>query len=249
MQERIDTYPRNATDDEQERTRERARSRFGGLDVPASMCGMLVAVGMLVLLAGIVSAAIGTIAFQDGVTVAEGQDVTLAGLIGGGIVLFLSFLIGGWAAGRMSRYSGALNGLMTAVWFLLIAVILAALGAWVSSELNLFDDLQVASARLPDWFNQDTMTLGATISAVAFVIAMLIGGLLGGLWGERLHRRADRVLTEAQRGETVTRTVYVPESEATERPTVVHHDDDLDDDHLGTDGDERTTVVHEDDRG
>ena len=40
-----------------------AKDRFGGIDVPASLTGMLVAFAMLLILAGLASAAFGAIAF------------------------------------------------------------------------------------------------------------------------------------------------------------------------------------------
>src|SRR5436190_2220937 len=43
-----------------------ARDRFGGLDVPGTLVGMLAALALLVLLAGLIGAAIGTIGYQTG---------------------------------------------------------------------------------------------------------------------------------------------------------------------------------------
>src|SRR5215210_5937584 len=113
-----------------------ARERFGGLDLPASLAGMLVALATLVLLAGLASAAIGTIAFQTGVEGNE-QELSLGALITAGAVIFLAFLLGGWAAGRMARYNGALNGFMVAVWFIVLGVVLAVAGAIAGDTYNL----------------------------------------------------------------------------------------------------------------
>jgi hypothetical protein len=123
-----------------------ARERFGGKDLPASIAGMLVALAALLLLAGLASAAIGAIAFQTGVEGNE-DELSLGALIVAGAVIFLAFLLGGWAAGRMARYNGALNGFMVAVWFIVLGVVLAAVGAIAGNTYNLFDDL--ASRRLP----------------------------------------------------------------------------------------------------
>ena len=41
-----------------------AQRRYGGIDVPATLVGMLAALAMLVLLGGLVSAAIGVIGYQ-----------------------------------------------------------------------------------------------------------------------------------------------------------------------------------------
>lgn len=185
-----------------------AKNRFGGLDVPASLTGMLVAFAMLLILAGLASAAFGAIAFQTG-TAGNQTELSVGALITAGVVLFLSFLVGGWAAGRMARYSGAVNGLMVAVWFLILLAVLAGLGAIAGDAYNLFGDLQVAKANLPDWFSADTVDTGATVSAIAFGVVMFLGAILGGLWGQHFHRKADEII--------VSRT-------ADDDPTIVRED-------------------------
>jgi len=170
-----------------------ARERFGGLDIPSVLSGMLVGVAMLVILAGLASAAFGEIAFQTGVA-GNQTELSVGALITAGVVLFLAFLTGGWAAARMARYSGALNGFMVAVTFLILLGVLAALGAIAGDAYNLFDNLRVAKANLPNWFSSDTVTTGAIVSAAAFVAVTFVGAILGGLWGGRFHRRADAVI-------------------------------------------------------
>jgi hypothetical protein len=170
-----------------------ARDRFGGLDIPAILSGMLVGLAMLLILAGLASAALGEIAFQTGVNGNE-TELSLGALITAGAVIFVSFLIGGWAAGRMSRYSAALNGVMVAVTFVIFLGVLAALGAILGDQYNLFDNLRVAKADLPNWFSGDVVTTGAVVSAIAFAALLFIGAWLGGLWGGRFHRRADEVI-------------------------------------------------------
>ena len=174
-----------------------ARDRFGGRDLPASLAGMLVAFAALLLFAGLASAAIGTIAFQTGVEGNE-EELSLGALIAAGAVIFLAFLLGGWAAGRMARYNGALNGFLVAVWFVVLGVVLAIAGAIADSTYNLFEDLRVAEATLPNWFSAEDMTTGAIISSLAFVALMVAGAVLGGIWGTRMHRRADRVIVLAR---------------------------------------------------
>ena len=156
-----------------------ARERFGGRDLPASLAGMLVALAALLLLAGLASAAIGTIAFQTGVEGNE-DELSLGALIVAGAAIFLAFLLGGWAAGRMARYNGALNGFMVAVWFIVLGVVLAIVGAIADNTYNLFDDLRVAEATLPNWFSVEDATVGAIIGSLAFVALMVVGAVLGG---------------------------------------------------------------------
>jgi len=168
-----------------------ARERFGGIDLPATLVGMLTALAMLVLLGGIVAAALGAIGYQKGldtddVTASSVDEISLAGLIGGVALLFLAYLVGGWAAARIARYDGPRNGLMTGIWTLLLAAVLSGLGAWLGAEYDVLRNVD-----LPQWFSRDAVTAGAIVSGVVAILAMLLGGLLGGAWGERYHRRAD----------------------------------------------------------
>lgn len=170
-----------------------ARRRFGGIDFPASLVGMLAALALMLLLGGLVGAVIGGIGYQMGL---EGdRDLSIAGLIAGVFVLFLSFFVGGWAAGRMARYDGAKNGFMTALWTLLVAGALAGLGAWLGAEYNVFDRLA-----LPRWFSSDGLAPAALVTGLLSLLAMFAGAILGGVRGEHYHRRADAVIASTREG-------------------------------------------------
>lgn len=108
---------------------EDTRARFGGVDIPATIAGALAALGTAALLAGIAAGA-GSVGYQLGLD-GDTDDVTTAGLIAGLATLALAFLIGGWVAGRVARYDGGRNGLLSVLWFVLLAAATAALGAWV----------------------------------------------------------------------------------------------------------------------
>jgi MFS family permease len=168
-----------------------ARERFGGVDIPASIVGMLTALSSTLILAGLVGAAVGAVGYQTGLE-QNAEDLSTWSMIGGVAVLFVAYLIGGWAAGRMARYDGARNGFATGIWTLVFAGILAGLGAWVGSEYDVFRNVE-----LPQWFTTDALTTTAIISGVAAIVAMFVGGVIGGLWGERYHRRADRTIVAA----------------------------------------------------
>jgi ABC-type transport system involved in cytochrome c biogenesis permease subunit len=169
-----------------------ARERFGGVDFPASLVGMLTALATVVLLGGLVGAVIGAIGYQTGVSGDNVEDISIASLIAGLAVLFVAYLVGGWTAGRIARYDGARNGLMTAVWTIVLAAVLSALAAFFGSEYDV-----LANVDLPQWFDRDAVTTAAIISGVVAIAAMLVGGLLGGLWGTRYHRLADETLLDA----------------------------------------------------
>ena len=174
-----------------------AHRRFGGLDVPASLAGMLCALGTTVLLAGLVAGA-GSIGYQRGVR-SDDATLSVAGLIGGLVVLVVAFLVGGWVAGRMARYDGLRNGLMTAVWFILLAAAVSGLGAWLGDRYDFFSRVD-----LPQWFTDGAGSATAIATGLLAVVVMLAAGALGGWLGARYHRRADRLIAATRPGGVAT---------------------------------------------
>jgi hypothetical protein len=172
-----------------------AHRRYGGVDLAATLIGMLAALALLVLIGGLVGAAIGAIGYQTGLD-GNHTSLSIAGLAGGLLSLFVAFLVGGWAAARIARYDGVRNGLMTAVWAIVLAAILAGLGAWLGTQYNVFEQ----APNLPNWFSRDALTVAAIASAAAAAVAMLVGGAVGGLWGERYHKRIDRLIASTREG-------------------------------------------------
>ena len=170
-----------------------ARARFGGVDIPATLAGMLAALGTAVVLGGLLAGA-GTFGYQMGLEDAA-TKLSLGGLIGGLATLFVAFLVGGWVAGRVARYNGGLNGLLTALWFVLLAALLAGLGAWAGDKYNVF-----AKVNLPQWFSRDALGTAAILSGLAALAVMLGAGWLGGWLGERYHRRADALVARTRPG-------------------------------------------------
>ena len=173
---------------------EAARERFGGIDIPATLVGMLAALALVVLLAGLIGAALGAVGYQTGLD-DTADELSIAGLIGGIVTLFVAFLVGGWAAARIARYDGRRNGIMTAVWAILLAALVSALAAALGGEYDV-----LRNADLPQFFSRDALTAGAIVSGIAAAVAMLAGGFLGGDWGERYHRRADAAIAATREG-------------------------------------------------
>ena len=165
-----------------------------GLNIPATLAGTLTAIGALILLAGLIGAALGAIGYQTGLEGAR-DELSIGGLVAGLVALFVAFLIGGWVAARIARHHGGRHGLVTAVWMIVLAALLAALGAWFGSEFDVFGDLG-----LPQWFSQDALTTAAIVSGLAALVAMLLGGWLGGRWGDASHDRTDVELVESRHG-------------------------------------------------
>jgi hypothetical protein len=163
--------------------------------------GMFTGLGVLVFLSALIAAGAGGIDFQLNVINAEGtlDESSLVGLVVAAVVVFASFMAGGFAAGRMARYNGGLNGLGAGLWMILLVAVFAALGAWVGAEYNAF-----AGADLPNWFAQldvDELTAMAIVASAILVVSTLAGGYLGGRIGEMYHTRVDEALVAATRKE------------------------------------------------
>jgi hypothetical protein len=178
-----------------------ARRRFGGFDLPAAFAGMLAGLGLTVLLAGIAGAA-GSVGYQSGATA---DDLSNGGLITGLVILLLSFLAGGWVAGRMARYDGGLNGTTSGVLFVLLAAAVSGVGSWLDKQYDFFQDV-----RLPNWFSGPSTT-EAVVTAVVGIAVVLLAAGLGGLRGARYHRRADALIATA-RGTTLSTSAPARES-------------------------------------
>lgn len=170
--------------------REGARGRFGGLDLVGSFFGGLVTIASVVLIGGILAAVFGSDPANFDTSIASLESLLDEALVVGAVTLFVSCFLGGWCAGRSSRYDGVGNGLMSVVWVLAIAVALGALGAWVGDQYDV-----LAAIDVPE-FTTDEFTMWGTIGALAALALMLLGGALGGALGESWHRRADRAMLD-----------------------------------------------------
>lgn len=172
------------------------RDRFGGVDTPAALMGMFTALGVLVFVGALIAAGAASIPFQLNAIDLEGNVTELAtgGTLVAAIIIFFAFMAGGWAAGRMARYDGGVNGIGVALWTLLAIAVFAFLGAFVGNEYNAFQ-----RSGLPDWFSQirgdDVTTLGIVAAAIN-VIVMFAGAYVGGRIGETFHHKVDAALTD-----------------------------------------------------
>jgi hypothetical protein len=171
--------------------RERQRAEFGGINWGAAFFGWIVAVGIGALLTALVSAAGAAVAISELNGVGDAiQNADTIGVVGG-IALFVIALIayfaGGYVAGRMSRFDGARQGLAAWLWGVIIAVVLAVIGAIFGSEYNVFEALNLP--RIP--VDEGTVTTGGIIVLVAVVLGTILAAMAGGKSGERYHRRVD----------------------------------------------------------
>ena len=170
---------------------ERLRDIYGGVDWLASFVGCLIAVltGLALLaLAGLVLVPLG---FTLNLAGREIGAAIITGLVVVGLALFLAYLFGGYVAGRMARFDGGRNGMMTIGWSLAVVLLVAAVGSLLPIEI--FDPLRnfVQSTVLPTVGGLTELGLvGAGIIVGALVLALL-GGFLGGRLGTRYHSVID----------------------------------------------------------
>lgn len=173
------------------------RERFGGGDLVASFVGMLAGLGTLVFLSALIAAGANTIDYQLNVINLEGQldEASIIGLIVAAIVVFVSFIVGGFAAGRIARYDGGLNGLGAGLWLILLVAVFGALGAWVGAEYNAFN-----REGLPNWVAQldvEELTTEAIVASAVLIVGTLAGGYLGGRLGALYHEKVDAAVVQA----------------------------------------------------
>jgi hypothetical protein len=105
--------------------------------------------------------------------------------IGSLVGVFLAYLIGGYAAGRMARFDGIRNGIGVWLWSIVVACGLSIAGWILDTIFNIGITIHMKGS---------TGTQAATIAALIAVTAIvaLLGAVIGGRMGERYHRLIDR---------------------------------------------------------
>jgi len=175
----------------------REKSQFGGMQFFTAFFGWLTATGAAVLLTALVAGAgaavgLGNQADPEQTTQAAAENAATVGLVGAialGVVVFVAYFCGGYVAGRMARFSGAKQGIAVWLWALIVAVVLAIVGAIAGSQFNVLADLN-SFPRIP--INEGDLALGSIITAIAIAVVSLGGAILGGMAGMRYHRKVDQ---------------------------------------------------------
>lgn len=163
----------------------------GGVAGGPVITGVVVALGCLFLLSAVVAGVL----VASGVADEIAQGAVEAGLTAGAVLVaaqFLSYLWGGYAAGRMARGAGAANGVLVPILALVIMALVAAIAAVLGATTAL--TLPFSQIRLP--VEQDLLVDFGPLAGVASVIAMLAGGTLGGLLGARWHSKLEAAALE-----------------------------------------------------
>jgi len=168
--------------------RARQRARFGGFSWGADLLGWLAAAGLAAILAGIVAAAGAALGLTNGST----DKIGFGGAIALLAVLFVSYVAGGYAAGRMARFDGLRQGIGVWLWGIVVAGAIAILAVAAGSKYNVLDQLNLP--RIPA--REGTLTQSGTIALIAGAVASLVGAIVGGMLGVRWHRRVGRHAVE-----------------------------------------------------
>ena len=178
---------------------ERERRNFGGMKVGSAFFGWVAAMGIAVLLTALVAAtgaAIGQRTSGDlgDVVNDNASAIGLWGAVALAVILFVAYYCGGYVAGRMARFNGALQGLTVWLWAVVIAIIVAILTAVAGSQYDILGNVN-GFPRIP--MSAADLTTAGIVSAIVFGLVSLGGAVLGGIAGMRYHRQVDRVRASA----------------------------------------------------
>lgn len=171
--------------------RERQHEEFGGLNWGAAFFGWLVAVGIAVILLGLLSAAGAAFGLSEVSESEANSNAEAIGIVGGILliaVLAIAYYCGGYVSGRLSRFDGGRQGFGTWAIGLAVTIVLAVAGALFGSEYNILEQLNLP--RIP--VEEGSLTAGAAIALAAVVLLTLLAALIGGKAGERYHKKIDR---------------------------------------------------------
>jgi hypothetical protein len=164
---------------------------YRGFKSGAAFFGWLIAIGLTVLLTGVIGAIAAAVDYA--ITIDRAMAEENAGTIGlvSGIVLVLMMAIayynGGYVAGRLARFDGARQGLGVWAIGLIVTLVVAGIGALAGSQYDVLDRVDLPSIPIAD----ETLTTGSLILAAAVLVVSLLAAVIGGKAGQRYHKRID----------------------------------------------------------
>jgi hypothetical protein len=144
----------------------------------------MVAYGTTVVLLALVSG-IAARSSSDGnsLTTYDWRRIGIGAAIAVAVVLLVSYLFGGYVAGRMARRAGSVNGFLVFVLGLVVVAVAAAIVGAQTDRGAVVDSLRRAGVPTT---GREWSDIG-TFAGIASLAAMLVGSVLGGLAGERWH--------------------------------------------------------------
>jgi hypothetical protein len=133
-----------------------------------------------------------SLSFGDG----EIGAAAITGLVLVAILVFLTYFLGGYVAGRLARFDGGRNGAMLLLWTGVAVLVLALINAVLSSFLpsgvaeGINNLVQNNVLTIVDGLSQ--LGLVGILILVGALLVALVGGFLGGRLGGRYHAEIDR---------------------------------------------------------
>jgi hypothetical protein len=164
---------------------------YRGFKGGAAFFGWMVAIGLIVLLTGIVGAVAAAVDYALTIDWNEARaEAGTIGIVSAAVLLLIlaiAYYSGGYVAGRLARFDGFRQGL--GVWLLgvVVTVAVGAIGTLAGSQYDVLDRVDLPSVPLSD----ETLTTGGMIAIGAAVLVTLIASVIGGKAGQRYHNRID----------------------------------------------------------
>jgi hypothetical protein len=176
---------KNQLENHQDRQVLAREAGLGSLSWISVLAGTLAAYGLTAVLLAIIGGVAAAVNSGTNFNNVSWTDLKAGTGIIVGVILFVSYIFGGYVAGRMARRSGHLNGV--AVFF--VGVILAlAVGLWVKlagGGTGITTTLRNVGAPTT-WHEWRDV---GTVAGLAALAGMLIGSVVGGMAGEQWHTK------------------------------------------------------------
>lgn len=159
----------------------------GGVSFGAVLTGTLVAFGAMFVLTAVISGILVGLGLSEDLTPGEAAEVGIATGIGLVVAQFVSYMWGGYAAGRMSRGAGSANGALVALLGIVVGIAVGAIAAGIGATEDLRTPFN--SSVLPA--DGEVLRWGTGL-AIAALAAMFFGSIVGGTLGSRWHTKLER---------------------------------------------------------
>lgn len=161
----------------------------GGISGGAILTGVLVAFGAMFLFSALIGGVLTALGIAEtDITRGEAVDAGIGAGIAFVVAQLLSYMWGGYTAGRMGRGAGVGNGLLVPLTAIVIAVITGFVVASLGATANL--NLPFTENRLP--LENDYLVSWGIGVGIASLVAMFIGGAVGGGLGARWHTKLEQ---------------------------------------------------------
>jgi len=164
---------------------------YRGFKSGAAFFGWLIAIGLTVLLTGIIGAIAAAVDYAITIdrSMAEDNAGTI-GIVSGTllvVMMAIAYYNGGYVAGRLARFDGARQGFGVWAIGLIVTLVVAGIGALAGSQYDVLDRVDLPSVPIAD---QDLTTASLILAATVLVVSLL-AAVIGGKAGQRYHKRID----------------------------------------------------------